>query len=73
MASLRRWHTDSGVGHAISENRNGLILGVHVSEASGTAECAAALMMLDHLEVEQQLKPKTLGADRGYDTPGGGP
>jgi transposase len=53
-------------GHLLTENRNGLILGVLVSEATGTAEREAALHLLD-----QRLTPRkrvTLGADKGYDT-----
>ena len=56
------------MGHALSENRHGLILAVHVSEAGGKAECAAALSMLDDLHPRQRVKPKTLGADKGYDS-----
>ncbi|TAK34355.1 MAG: IS5 family transposase [Chloroflexota bacterium] len=53
-------------GHLLTENRNGLILGVLVTEATGTAEREAALQLLD-----QRLTPHkrmTLGADKGYDT-----
>jgi transposase len=53
-------------GHLLTENRNGLILGVLVTEATGTAEREAALRLLD-----ERLTPRkrvTLGADKGYDT-----
>lgn len=56
------------MGHAWGENRHGLILAVHVSEANGTAECAAALTMLDDLRERQGLRPKTVGGDKGYDS-----
>lgn len=56
------------MGHLISENRHGLIMMVAASEANGTAECAAATQMLDALHERQQVKPKTLGADKGYDS-----
>lgn len=56
------------MGHVLSENRHGLILGVTVSEANGRAECAAALTMLDDLQERQQVRPTTLGADKGYDS-----
>lgn len=55
------------MGHALSENRHGLILAVTASEANGTAECQAAIGMLDDLHRRQCLNPKTLGADKGYD------
>lgn len=53
-------------GHLLTENRNGLILGVLVSEATGTAERDAAVRLLD-----KRLTPRkrvTMGADKGYDT-----
>ncbi len=53
-------------GHLLTENRNGLILGVLVTEATGTAERDAAVRLLD-----ERLTPRkrvTLGADKGYDT-----
>lgn len=58
----------SHMGHAITENRHGLVMAVHVSEANGQAECAAALTMLDQLSQRQSVKPRTLGADKGYDS-----
>jgi len=53
-------------GHVLMENRHGLILDVHVSEATGTAERDAALVMLDRRRTTG--KRATLGADKGYDT-----
>ena len=41
-----------------------------VTEASGTAERAAALAMLDDLSATRGLRPATLGADKGYDDGG---
>jgi transposase len=58
------------MGHTLAENRHGLILAVAVTEASGTAEPEAALSMLDNVRQRYRLKPKTCGADKGYD---GGP
>lgn len=52
------------MGHVLTENRNGLIVGVALTEASGTAERAAALALLDRCVSGRA----TLGADRGYDT-----
>jgi transposase len=53
-------------GHVLMENRHGLILDVHVSQATGTAERDAALVMLDRRRTAG--KRVTLGADKGYDT-----
>jgi transposase len=51
-------------GHALMENRNGLLVDLRIEQATGTAEWDAALAMLDqHLD-----RPGvTLGADKGYD------
>jgi transposase len=57
----------SHMGHALGENRHGLILAVAVTEATGTAEREAALGMLDAVHAQQGLRPSTLGADKGYD------
>ena len=57
----------SHMGHALSENRHGLVLGVTATEASGTAERTAALEMVDALAAAHGRTPKTLGADKGYD------
>lgn len=53
-------------GHVLMENRNGLILDVLVTEATGTAEREAALVLLDRRQTPR--KRVTLGADKGYDT-----
>ena len=58
----------SHMGHALSENRNGLIVGVRATEASGTAERTATLEMIDELKAAHGQKPETLGADKGYDS-----
>lgn len=55
------------LAHAISENRNGLVMAVTVTEANGRAECAAAIEMIDAL-LARSVHPGTLGADRGYDS-----
>lgn len=55
--------------HALAENRHGLIVDVHTTPATGTAEREAALVM-----VKRSVKPAsggrkpTVAADRGYDT-----
>jgi len=57
----------SHLGHVLSENRNGLIMEVVVTEANGTAECEAALTMVDQYKSKHGKAPTTLGADKGYD------
>ena len=52
-------------GHALMENRSGLVVGALVTHASGTGEREAAVAMLDTVPGTQ---PKTLGADKAYDT-----
>jgi transposase len=51
------------LGHVLGENRHGLIVGVTVSEANGTAERDAALAMLTRAKRRHWLQPRTLGAD----------
>jgi transposase len=49
-------------GNLLMENRNGLILNTEVLEASGTAERAAALIMLDQIPGTKRV---TVAADKG--------
>lgn len=58
------------MGHAVAENRHGLVVAVAVTEAAGDAEPAAALAMLDGMKRRLRVEPRTLGTDKGYD---GGP
>jgi len=52
------------MGHLLTENRNGLIIDVRVSEANGTAERSVALDM-----IEANANPgSTVGGDKNYDT-----
>lgn len=53
-------------GHALMENRNGLLIDLKMSTATGTAEEEAAEQMLKR-QARKGIKPKTLGADKGYD------
>lgn len=53
-------------GHALMENRNGLLVDLRVTQASGRAEREAALAMLDDKAMGNA--PATLGGDKGYDT-----
>ena len=54
------------MGHALMENRNGLVVQAHLTQASGTAEREAAIVMLDQ-QSPGSTRRITLGADRGYD------
>ena len=56
----------SYAAHVLMENRNGLCADVALTQAGGTAEWDGALMMLDR-QLEAGIKPRTLGADAGYD------
>ena len=53
--------------HLLSENRNGLIVGVGVAEANGRSEREQALAMLDRARQRHWVRPRTVAADRGYD------
>ena len=53
-------------GHALMENRHGLLVDLRIDEANGRAEREVALQMLDD-ELPGE-KPITLGADKAYDT-----
>jgi hypothetical protein len=53
------------MGHTLMENRNGLIVGVVATRASGHAERLAALALIEpHADRPQ---PITLGAGKGYE------
>lgn len=53
------------LGHAVSENRYGLVVDACVTEANGTAERSAAIEMLQDLSGPVRC---TVGADKAYDT-----
>ena len=53
--------------HALMENRHGLLLDLLVTPAVGVTEEEAALTMLKR-QGRRRVRPKTLGADKGYDT-----
>jgi transposase len=57
----------SYAAHALVENRHGLLVDFVVTEASGTAERDAVPVLLDGAR-ERGFRPKTLGADKSYDT-----
>ena len=57
----------SYLGHALVENRNGLIAAAMVTQADGFAERDAALLML-HERQKGRSRRITVGADKAYDT-----
>lgn len=54
------------MGHALTDNRNAIVLAVDVSQADGFAERESAIHMLKHIRKRHRLRPKTLGEDAGY-------
>jgi transposase len=52
------------MGHALMENRNGLVVDVRLTLATGTAEREAAIAMVESIPGASHV---TLGADKGYD------
>jgi transposase len=53
------------IGHALMENRNGLVVDTLLTKATGTAEREAAIAMIGDLPDDGRI---TLGTDKGYDT-----
>ena len=54
------------LGHALVENRNGLIAAAMATQADGHAERDAALLMLDKRQKDSSQRI-TVGADKAYD------
>jgi transposase len=57
------------MGHALMENRSGLVVSAHLTPPSGTAEREAAIDMLDRHSSGSTRRLK-LAADKGYDAAG---
>lgn len=53
------------MGHVLMENRNGLVVDVAITRATGTAEREAALEMLKKVPGKRRI---TVGGDKNYDT-----
>jgi transposase len=53
------------LGHALMENRNGLVVDTRVTLANGTAERKAAIQMIEKIPGKHRI---TIGADKGYDS-----
>ena len=60
------------LGHVLMENRNGLIVDAMLTQADGTAERDAALLMLHRhwrkRRRQHRRAPISIGADKAYDT-----
>lgn len=54
-------------GHVLLDNRHGLCVDLAVTPATGTAERAAAVALLGR-QGRKRVRPRTLGADKGYHT-----
>jgi transposase len=55
----------SYMGHVLTENRNGLVVGARLSQATGKAERDVALELVEAIPGQHRI---TLGADKNYDT-----
>ena len=55
------------MGHALMENRNGLLVDFQVTTATGTAERDMAVRQVAEAR-QRGFRPKTVGADKNYDT-----
>jgi transposase len=55
------------MGHALMENRHGLVVDFAVTEATGTAERDTAVAQVDEAK-QRGFRPETLGGDKNYDT-----
>jgi transposase len=53
------------MGHALTDNRHGLVVGTRTTLATGTAEREAAVAMVKEFAGTKRI---TLGGDKGYDT-----
>ena len=55
------------LSHALMENRNGMLVDFQTTRATGTAERDVVPLLLDQAR-GRGFHPKTMGADKGYDT-----
>lgn len=58
----------SYLGHVMVENRHGLIVDAMLTQADGTAEADAAILMADTMRKKRRGRRFTLGADKAYDS-----
>jgi transposase len=55
------------MGHALMENRHGLLIDFQMTEATGTAERDVTPKLLEQAR-DRGFRPKTVGGDKNYDT-----
>lgn len=55
------------MAHALMENREGILVDLLMSQATGTAERDAVPTLIDQARA-RHFHPRTIGADKGYDT-----
>ena len=53
------------LGHVLTENRNGLVVGTRLTKANGRAEYEAAIAMVNEIAGTHRV---TVAGDKGYDT-----
>ena len=58
----------SYLGHVMVENRHGFIVEAMLTQADGTAEADAAILMADAMRKRRRGQRFTLGADKAYDS-----
>jgi transposase len=58
----------SYLGHVMVENRHGFIVEAMLTQADGTAEADAAILMADAMRKRRRGRRFTLGADKAYDS-----
>lgn len=58
----------SYLGHVLVENRHGLVVDAMLTQADGTAEADAAILMADAMRKKRRGRRFTLGADKAYDS-----
>jgi hypothetical protein len=58
----------SYAGHALMENRHGLVVDFQLTQATGTAERDMAPTLIDDDARERGFRVRTLGADKSYDS-----
>ena len=57
------------LGHALMENRHGMLVDFQLTQATGTAERDVVPTLLQEAK-DRRFRPKTLGGDKNYDTKG---